>query len=272
MTKKKNLFGIIVALILMLVAGCGLIYDGLEVFLFGFDRPFMEVWFGGVEIIGGVLIVFLSYVIFCHEFNISNPLFEATPPTVNKVPDNAPAEVKPQYVDDPDKPIMERLDGLIGNINERIYSMLKEDDQDEQIESLRTILGHYRMIKAEIEIAMTSGEKKESLTKEEEVKTLMGMVEKHNKSINAYRKGNRLDLVEKEEHELQTIFKFIPEPPSQEEVQKDISEMIAHLVEEKGADYHPSMRDFKPINAELSKKYPTLDKTTIRETYMALIQ
>jgi len=68
---------------------------------------------------------------------------------------------------------------------------------------------------------ITNAEKNNSnneLTDEELINLFIKLDKEINKSITAYREGNRLDLLEKEELELSIISEFLPKKLSQEEM------------------------------------------------------
>jgi uncharacterized protein YqeY len=71
---------------------------------------------------------------------------------------------------------------------------------------------------------ITNAEKNNSnneLTDEELINLFIKLDKEINKSITAYKEGNRLDLLEKEELELSIILEFLPKKLSEEEI-KDI--------------------------------------------------
>lgn len=69
-------------------------------------------------------------------------------------------------------------------------------------------------------------EKGESLEDEELLAVLSSEVKKRRESIGEYKKGNRLDLAEKEEQEITVIQKYLPEQLSNKELAKIIKETI----------------------------------------------
>lgn len=87
-----------------------------------------------------------------------------------------------------------------------------------------------RFIKAALHNAEIEKGKKE-LTDEEIILVLKKLSKKHQESIEAFKKGNRLDLVKKEEEELAIVKSYLPEELSQDEIIK----MIQKAIEETGA-------------------------------------
>jgi hypothetical protein len=58
-------------------------------------------------------------------------------------------------------------------------------------------------------------------------KVIRGMVKKSEESIEQFKAGGRMDLVEKEQKEIETLKSFLPQPLSQEEIFKIIDQSIA---------------------------------------------
>jgi uncharacterized protein YqeY len=74
-------------------------------------------------------------------------------------------------------------------------------------------------------------EKRAPLTDDEVVQTISSLSKRSKESIEQFRLGNREDLVEKEEAELQVILSFMPEQLSEEK----IAEELASIIQEVGA-------------------------------------
>ncbi|MBT8490802.1 MAG: GatB/YqeY domain-containing protein [Deltaproteobacteria bacterium] len=85
------------------------------------------------------------------------------------------------------------------------------------------------------------------LNEEEALQVLSSMVKQRKDSIEQFTKGGRMDLVEKEEKELQVIQEFMPEQMSEE----DIEAVIVKAIEEVGAtsprDMGKVMKALMPI-------------------------
>lgn len=64
------------------------------------------------------------------------------------------------------------------------------------------------------------------LTPDDELRVLMSAVKKRKESIEAYQAGNRPDLLEKEQQELELIQKYLPQQMSDAEVEQKIDEII----------------------------------------------
>jgi len=70
-------------------------------------------------------------------------------------------------------------------------------------------------------------EKLSKLSEEEIIEVISSEAKKRNDSITEFKKGNRNDLVEKEEKELEIIKKYLPEQMSEEEIIKEAKKVIA---------------------------------------------
>ena len=72
-------------------------------------------------------------------------------------------------------------------------------------------------------------EKLKPLTTDEFYAVVKTSVKQHVESIESFKKGNRQDLVDKEEKELEILKGFLPAQLSEEEITKEIEEAIAAL-------------------------------------------
>lgn len=70
-------------------------------------------------------------------------------------------------------------------------------------------------------------EKQEKLTDEDVVKVLQNQVKQRKESIEAFKKGGRVDLARKEEEELKILSKYLPQEISGEELEALIDEVIS---------------------------------------------
>ena len=100
-----------------------------------------------------------------------------------------------------------------------------------RITTLRNILAKLRLKQIE---------KKDSLTDIESLKVLQSMSKQLNDSIKQYSDGNRDDLVEIEAKELEILNEFLPEPMSE----KDLIKIITDTIKECGAS---SMKDMGKV-------------------------
>ena len=131
------------------------------------------------------------------------------------------------------------------DINKYIAEAMKAKDR----EKLSTL----KLIKAELVKAEKDGI---TLDDAKEAKILMTMVDQRKESISQYIKGGRNDLAEAEQKEIDVIKEYIPEQPTDEEIEAYTNDAINNYVIEKGDDYQVSMKDMKSILSIVQEKYP----------------
>lgn len=91
--------------------------------------------------------------------------------------------------------------------------------------------------------------KKNSLDDSEAVAVIKKQIKQHQDSIEQFKKGNRVDLAEKEEKELQILKTYLPPELSAEEVKKIIEEAVSST----GASTIKDMgRVMKEVTAKVS--------------------
>jgi uncharacterized protein YqeY len=107
--------------------------------------------------------------------------------------------------------------------------MLKERIAKDFTEGLKARddrkLSALRLLRTEIKRREVSGQKKE-LSEAEVLEAISTLVKQRRESIRLFREGQRPDLVEKEEEELQILLSYLPQPFSQTEVEALIDEVI----------------------------------------------
>ena len=118
-------------------------------------------------------------------------------------------------------------------------------------EKNRTLISTLRLIMAGIkdkDIACRSKDNKEGI-KDEDIKQLLKkMIKQGNESIEIYKKGNRNDLLDIENKEVQIISKFLPTQLNEEETNKICQEAINKV----GAT---SVKDMGKVMGMLKKNY-----------------
>ncbi|MEK7312989.1 MAG: GatB/YqeY domain-containing protein [Deltaproteobacteria bacterium] len=107
--------------------------------------------------------------------------------------------------------------GLRGKIAEDIIKAMKEGDKV-KVGALRMALSAVKYIEIE---------KKRELSDEETVGVLSTLNKQRRESIEQFKKGNRPDLVEKEEKELAILTTYLPEQISEDELLKIVKESAA---------------------------------------------
>ena len=118
-------------------------------------------------------------------------------------------------------------------------------------EKNRILISTLRLIMAGIkdkDIAFRSKDSKEGI-KDEDIKQLLKkMIKQRNESIEIYKKGNRSDLLDIENKEVQIISKFLPTQLNEEETNKICKEAINKV----GAT---SVKDMGKVMGMLKKNY-----------------
>ena len=112
------------------------------------------------------------------------------------------------------------MPSLKNQINTNIKDAMRAKDQE--------ALSVLRMLASAIkdkEIAMRKGEDV-SLTDEQVTEVIMSEAKKRKDSIEAYEKGGRKDLAEKENSEIKILDKYLPEQMSDEELEKIVKEIV----------------------------------------------
>ncbi len=118
-------------------------------------------------------------------------------------------------------------------------------------EKNRTLISTLRLIMAGIkdkDIAFRSKDNKEGI-KDEDIKQLLKkMIKQRNESIEIYKKGNRNDLLDIENKEVQIISKFLPTQLNEKETNKICQEAMNKV----GAT---SVKDMGKVMGLLKKNY-----------------
>ncbi len=110
---------------------------------------------------------------------------------------------------------------LLDKIQADLKTALKEKDEL-QSSTLRFLLAAIR--EKEIEL-----NKRGQLTDEDLVGVIKRQVKQHHESIEAYQKGKREELAEKEKKELVILNKYLPQQMAPEELEKIVKETIEQI-------------------------------------------
>lgn len=132
------------------------------------------------------------------------------------------------------------------DINKLIAEAMKAK-QKERLETLKLI--KTELVKAEKNGIVIDDAKEAAI--------LLKMVQQRKDSIDAYIKGNRQDLADAEQKEIDVIKEFIPEQPTEEDIIEYTNQMIDKYISQNDAEYKISMKDMKPILTMVQEKYPT---------------
>ena len=136
-------------------------------------------------------------------------------------------------------------------LKENINNLIAEAMKTHQSDRLETL----RLIKNQLLVLEKSGH---PYTEESELKTLMKMVSSHEDSIKQFEDAKRQDLADKERLELNIIKEYIPEQPSDEDIEKYTNEVIEqYMVNNSLSNDDLGMRHMKPIMELVKAKYNT---------------
>ena len=147
---------------------------------------------------------------------------------------------------------------IIENLDKMIADAIKNGKHDE--------LDVWRAIKTAFTNFQTA-KAGNVITNDIEIQIISKMIAQHNDSIMQYTQGNRLDLVEKEEKELNILKSLMPKEPTNDEIELATIEAIKKIKAEKSADYVLSMKDMKDIMSIVKKQYPTVNGSIISKIY-----
>ena len=106
-------------------------------------------------------------------------------------------------------------------INENLKQAMKNRQADE-LATLRMLLSALKNKKIDLKQA-------DDLNDEQVIAVIASEIKKRKDSAEAYKQGNRIDLVEREEAEIKILAKYQPEQMSGEEIEKALREMIAGI-------------------------------------------
>jgi hypothetical protein len=89
-------------------------------------------------------------------------------------------------------------------------------------------------------------EKKEALDEEEILAEIASAAKRRNESLEAFREGERQDLVEKEEAELVILEEYLPEQMPEEEVRRTVQDVVDEVGAESPSDLGKVMKELMP--------------------------
>lgn len=137
-------------------------------------------------------------------------------------------------------------------LKDRIDSLIAEAMKSKESEKVAVL----RLIKTELVKKEKEGKE---LTDLIEANVLMKMVSQREDSIDQFSKANRMDLVEKEQRELDIIKLFAPKQVSDEDIISETEKVISNM----GGSV--TMKDMKNILSEVQKVYPTANGKIISQ-------
>ncbi|MGK7392026.1 MAG: GatB/YqeY domain-containing protein [Candidatus Cyclobacteriaceae bacterium M2_1C_046] len=111
------------------------------------------------------------------------------------------------------------------SLKERIDADIKAAMKSKNKEELTAL----RSIKSKILLAETEKSGEEKLSEETEMRLLTKEAKQRKDSIDIFEKEGREDLAEKERFELEIINRYLPQPLTEEELDKQIEEIVRDL-------------------------------------------
>ena len=129
---------------------------------------------------------------------------------------------------------------LIKQLTDKLITAVKNKDK-ESINTIRLILAAIK----DKEIALRSEDKNKKISEEVIFNILKNMIKQRNESIYLYKKGNRPELVDKEEKEINIIQKFLPKQLDENASKKICEEVIGKLKAKDMSDMGKVMTEIK---------------------------
>ncbi|HZF65147.1 MAG TPA: GatB/YqeY domain-containing protein [Chitinophagaceae bacterium] len=108
------------------------------------------------------------------------------------------------------------------NLEQKVMAEMKDAMKSKNEAALRSL----RAIKAEIIKAKTEPGANGEISEEGEVKMLQKMVKQRKDALDIFQQQQRTDLVQKEQEEIDVIEGFLPAQLSEEELKREVAEII----------------------------------------------
>ena len=150
---------------------------------------------------------------------------------------------------------------LYTEIDKLIANAMKE----RKIELLNVL----KLIKSELVKAEKDGV---TLDEVSETKILLKMLSQREDSIRQYVDGGRKDLADNEQKEIDIIKQFVPEQPTDEEIEEYTRTCISTYVLTKKEGENLSMKDMKPLMNIVKEKYPSANGKIISKVLGSFIK
>jgi uncharacterized protein YqeY len=126
------------------------------------------------------------------------------------------------------------------SLEERLMEEMKQAMRSNDKLRLSTI----RMIRSAVKNKEI--EQRSQLTDDSIARVIQGLLRKGEESIEQFRVGGRIDLVEKEEKEIEILKSFLPQPVSREEILKVIDQSIEETQASSSKDIGKVMKSVMP--------------------------
>lgn len=101
-----------------------------------------------------------------------------------------------------------------------------------------------RMVKGSIQLEEIN--KKKELDDNEVIAVISKQIKTRKESIEEFKKGNRMDLVEQTEKEIEILNEYMPEQMTEEEVEKVINETFEEIKPQSASDMGKIMKSITP--------------------------
>ena len=131
------------------------------------------------------------------------------------------------------------------------------------------LLNVLKLIKSELVKAEKDGV---TLDEVSETKILLKMLSQREDSIRQYVDGGRKDLADNEQKEIDIIKQFVPEQPTDEEIEEYTRTCISTYVLTKKEGDNLSMKDMKPLMNIVKEKYPSANGKIISKVLGSFIK
>jgi uncharacterized protein YqeY len=118
-----------------------------------------------------------------------------------------------------------KTEGDFMSIKDRLTQEMKDAMKAKDSQKLMVV----RLIKSEVK--NTEIDKMKELNDEEVLDVIQKELKKRKESIAEFQKGNRNDLIEKQEAEMKILLTFLPEQASDEEIRKVVKEIVDAIPE-----------------------------------------
>ncbi len=126
---------------------------------------------------------------------------------------------------------------IFAKLSDDLKTAMKARDK-ERVQTLRLVISQIKNARIDSD---------EELSTEQELNILLTAAKRRKEAIHAYEAGNRQDLIEIERQELEIISEYLPKQMSDQEIEKE----IADIIKETGAS---GMRDLGKVMAQVMQK------------------
>ncbi|WP_457640598.1 GatB/YqeY domain-containing protein [Persephonella sp.] len=108
---------------------------------------------------------------------------------------------------------------LLNKLQEEMKTAMKSGDK-EKLSTIRMLISEIKKVQID---------QKKELTDEEIITVIQRYAKQRKEAIQQYKNAGREDLAEKEKKELEIVQQFLPQPLSEEEIEKIVDEVIKEV-------------------------------------------